>query len=491
MSVFTPGASVTIGNPAVVINGVDPQLSAVVGTASRGPVNVATPVTGSSFQTTFGAPVARKYDAGTIIAEAADNGVNTVFVTRVTDGTDTAASNTVANAFTLSSVSTGSGYNGVVVNYGAGAKSNTITVTVSLAGETTEVYSNLPASNAAVFKVAHDAAINAGAGVLRGPSALIVANSAIMTTLPTLPSSVVLTGGTDGANVSSANLIGSDGTTKTGMYTLRGLGIQFAVLADLDTSSTFTTQAAFGEAEFILMVAVLPSGTSVANAVTTKASVGLDSDRTVLLHGDWLTLDDGLNGLRKVSPQGFYLGKRASLLPHQSVLNKPMDGIVASERSLSAGPYTVADTDSLFKAGIEVIKNPIPRGSAWGAAGGYTTTSNPATNSDAWATMTNYLAQTLQAAGGQYVGEDNNSDTRDAVVGSISHFLSGLVTKGILALVGGKAPYSVTCDDTNNTQDDITLGYLNVLVEVSYQGIIRFFNVSLIGGAGVTITVSA
>lgn len=491
----TPGTSVTILPPPIVISGVQTQLGAVVGTAPRGPVNIPTLVSGDSFQTTFGVPVPRKFDGGTIVAEAALQSSAPLYFVRVTDGTDAAANATINNAV-LTATSTGSGFNGAVVSFAAAGKANAITATVSLTGSPTESFQNISSTNASVFWSALTAAVNSGVGVLRGPSNIIsVGSIANATVLPTLPSSATLAGGSDGASGVTANtLVGTDGTTKTGMYTLRNLSVQYAVLADCDSSATWTTQSSFGEANFMLMGEVLPAGLSTltANAVAMKQSAGLDSYNAILINGDWNIYNDPIYGLRKVSPQGFWLGLRSSLMPHESVGNKPITGITDSERTLSAGPPSTPESDTITAAGIEWISLGIPRSaSAWGCITGRNTSSVIGAQSDAYSTMTNFLAATFLKAGGPYIFRPNNTRTQQAVTASFNHFLSGLVTQNILALNSdGSAPYIVTCGTTNNDQTSEALGNLNVSVQVTYQSIIWFFNVSLQGGAAVVTMTS-
>jgi len=495
MSNFTPGTSVTISAPPIVINGVNAQTGAVVGTASMGPVNQAVLVTGNSFESIFGAPQVRKYDGGTVVAEAALNSTAPLYFVRVTDTNDTAATATVTNGASISGLTTGTGLAGTTVSFATAGKANAITMTVTL-GNTSESFINISASNASVFWAAANAAVNTGAGVTRGPSNLVRFSIANATTLPTLPSSVTLTGGNDGvAGVGANSLVGaasSGAGGASGMYALTTLPAQYCVLADCDTTSTYTTQAAFGQQEFMLMGCVLPAGmaTQTANAVLDKQSAGLDSFEAVLLQGDWITYSDPTFGLRKVSPQGYWLGTRSSLLPHESVLNKPILGIVGSERSASTGPYSLAETNTLASAGIEVIANPIPAGAAWGCLTGRNTSSVVGAQSDAYSTLTNFLAQTFENAGGPYIGAVNNSQTQAQVTASFNHFLNGLVSQGILALnADGSAPYIVTCSSVNNSQTSEALGNLNVGVQVTYQAIIWNFNVDLTGGpAVVTMT---
>ena len=74
----------------VVINGVPTNVVGMVGTASWGPVG--TPVaigTMSDYAHTFGPILARKYDLGTPVAIAVQQGAWNFRCVRVTDGTDT------------------------------------------------------------------------------------------------------------------------------------------------------------------------------------------------------------------------------------------------------------------------------------------------------------------------------------------------------------------------------------------------------------------
>ena len=59
---------------------------------------------------------------------------------------------------------------------------------------------------------------------------------------------------------------------------------------------------------------------------------------------------------------------------------------------------------SLLGAGIDVIANPQPGGNFWGVRGGHNSSSNAATNGDNYTRLTNYIAATLAAGMGQYVG---------------------------------------------------------------------------------------
>ena len=81
----------------LVLNGVPTNVVGVVGTASWGPVGQPVIVaTMSDYAQTFGPIVARKYDMGTQVATAVQQGAQNFRCVRVTDGTDTAAQAAVA-----------------------------------------------------------------------------------------------------------------------------------------------------------------------------------------------------------------------------------------------------------------------------------------------------------------------------------------------------------------------------------------------------------
>ena len=77
----------------LVINGVPTNVAGIVGTSCWGPVGQ--PVicsTMADYATAFGPLMPRKYDMGTAVAVAVQQGAANFRCVRVTDGTDTAAS---------------------------------------------------------------------------------------------------------------------------------------------------------------------------------------------------------------------------------------------------------------------------------------------------------------------------------------------------------------------------------------------------------------
>ena len=227
------------------------------------------------------------------------------------------------------------------------------------------------------------------------------------------------------------------------MYALRSQGCSIGLLADADDSTTWTTQLAFALSEGVYMMLTGPSGDTIANAIAVKASVGLDGYGAKELFGDWPYWNDPVSGVtRPVSPQGFMAGRLANLSPEQSSLNKPLYGVVGSQKSGlassgSAGTYSSAELTSLIQAGIDVITNPGAGGlSIWTARVGHNSSSNPAINGDDYTRLTNYIAATLNAGMGQYVGRVINSTLFQQITATLNSFLQALLGQGILGSTG-------------------------------------------------------
>lgn len=477
----------------LILNGVPTNVVGMVGSATWGPVN--TPVLISdmaSYTRQFGSIQARKYDMGTQVATAVQQGASNFRCVRVTDGTDVAASVVVqTNCITFTSLYTGTGGNNIVVTLSAGSKASSTRISVGVPGQIVEVFDNITGTGNA-FWIAAAAAINSGNGPTRGPSAYITATAGSGVTTATL-ASYTLSGGTDGvSSVAATNLIGSDSTPRTGMYALRGQGCSIGVLADCDTSTVWTSAMAFGLAEGIYMILTGPSGDTIANAVSTKATAGIDSYAVKLMFGDWIYWNDPVNQvLRLVSPQGFVAGRLANLSPENSSLNKPIYGVVASQKSGQqagqVGVYSNAELQTLIQAGLDVIANPQPGGNFWGVRAGHNSSSSPATNGDNYTRMTNYIASTLNAGMGAYVGRVVNARLFAQIKSTLTSFLQNMLGQGLLGSLDGRLPFGVICDTTNNPQTRTALGYVQADVQVQYQAINEKFIVNVEGGQTVTI----
>ena len=483
----------------LLLNGVPTNVVGMVGTATWGPVSQPVIVaTMADYARTFGSITARRFDMGTQVATAVQQGASSFRCVRVSDGTDTAASLTLTGtSFSLTALYTGSLGSQISVALGTGSRSGSWRLTIGLPGQPPEVYDNI-SGTAAAFWAALARAVNLGQGPQRGPSQLVVANAGTTTVAPTALSAGFASGtpGTDGATgVSAATLIGSDVVPRTGMYALRSQGCSIGVLADSDDPTQWTVQAQFGLSEGLYMILTGPPGDSIANAVTVKGQAGLDTYAAKLMFGDWLWWNDQANATtRLVSPQGFVAGRLGNLSPEQSSLNKPLYGVVGSQKSGVPGSgqattFSSAELAVLLQAGIDVIANPQPAGRFWGVRGGHNASSNAAVNGDNYTRLTNYIAATLAAGMGQYVGQVINATLFRRIRATQMSFLQAMLGQGLLGSTDGRLPFTVVCDLSNNPPARTALGYVQSDAQIQYQAINERFIVNMEGGQTVQVQV--
>jgi len=497
-SLIVPDLYVQIVPPQnLVLNGVPTNVVGVVGTATWGPVDEPAIVgTMADYAQQFGSIVPRKCDMGTHVATAVQQGATNFRCVRVTDGTDAAASVVVpgSNA-SFTAIYTGSLGNNITLILGAGTQPNTWRLSVLLSGFEPEIYDGL-VGNGAAFWTGLAAAVNSGLGPQRGPSLLIIASAGGTTASPA-PFSLTLgasSAGSDGAaQVGSNQLVGADTPSRSGMHALRGQGCGLALLADCDDSTTWTTQAGFGLDEGIYMILTTPAGDTITNAVATMAGAGLDSYAAKLMFGDWLWWSDQVNNtIRLVSPQGFAGGRLANLSPEQSSLNKQIYGVIGSQRTGTPGSgqstaYSAADLSALLGAGLDLICTPQPGGSYWGVRGGNNTSSNAATDGDNYTRLTNYVAETLAAGMGKYVGQVINIHLFQQIRSTQLSFLNNMYGQGLLGSTDGSLPFSVICDTSNNPSSRTSLGYVQSDTQIQYQAINERFIVNVEGGQTVQV----
>ncbi|QOR55283.1 MAG: hypothetical protein SHS37scaffold220_52 [Phage 67_12] len=473
------------------LNGVPTNVLGIVGTASWGPTNSPTTVGNmAQFGAIFAAINARKYDLGTQVATALQQGANNMKVVRVTDGTDAAASIVVqSTCITFTSKYTGTFGNQIQVTVSPGSQTGTFKAVVGAPGLVPEAFDNIGFGlTANPLWVAIAAAINNGTSALRGPSQIVVASAGAGVTAPA-SATYTLAGGNDGATtITGSVLIGQDTVPRKGMYSLRNTGASVAILADCDDNTTWAAQVSFGLSEGIYMVMTGPSGDSIANAVTVKGTAGIDSYAAKLCFGDWVYwLDTYNNLLRVVSPQGFFGGLLVNLSPQNSSLNKQMQGIVGTQKSNSNQQYSSAELQLLVIAGIDVITNPVPGGSYFGARFGHNSSSNPVTNGDNYTRMTNYIAYTINAGMGKFVGQLQSTTARAQAAATLSAFFSNLQQQGMIGDPNGGAAFSVQVDVNNNPGSRVALGYLQADVKVKYLAVIEKFLINVEGGTSVQI----
>ena len=505
-ALIVPDLYVQIVSPQTLsLNGTPTNLLGLVGSSSWGPINQ--PVvfgTMADYSRAFGPVMARKFDLGTQVACAVQQGAAAMVAVRVTDGNDSAAnyalfySQSTSNyPILLTAIYTGSLGNHVALTLMSGSKPNSWKLVLQMPGGLAEVFDNIDGSaGTAVFWANLAQAVNAGTGPTRGPSGLCIASLGSGTaTAPSALSNQTLISGSDGVTgVTSATLIGIDGIGRTGMFALRGQSCAVALLADCDDATQWSQMSSFALSEGVYMIACGPSGDTIASAVQTKQSSGIDSYGIKILFGDWLYWYDDVNSqTRLVSPLGFVAGCLSNLSPQQSSLNKPLRSIIGSQKSGLAtsgqsSAYSSAELQVLFSVGLDVVCNPAPGGAYWAVRCGHNSSTNPIVASDSYTRMTNFIANTLASGMGLYVGNVINSTLLSNIRATLLGFLSNLLNQGILGSVDGSTPYAVVCDGSNNSATQTALGYVQADVQVRYQGINEKFIVNLQGGQGVSVT---
>lgn len=390
----------------------------------------------------------------------------------------------------ISSLYTGSAANADTAIVGNGTKTGTYKLTLTHVGLVPEIYDNIGfgLTGAAVY-TAIAAAVNLGNSPIRGPSVSFLAVAGGATTAPTL-ATTTLAGGTDGVTtINGATLLGSDSIPRKGMYAMRAQGISVAALVDCDDYTTYSTQIPFGIAEGIYMIATTPSGDTIANAINVKAAAGVDSYALRLSLGDWVMINDTINTQQRfISPQGFIVGMLANMTPQNSTLNKAIQGIVTTQKTQYGSRYSDADLQLLSQAGIDVITNPIPAGALFGARIGRNSSSNAVIHGDNYTRMTNYIASTINAGMGIFVGQLQGTSptdtTRLQAKTTLDAFGQALIAANMVVA------WSTVLDLSNNPANQIALGYMQAYVRVTYLSVVEYFIISVEGGQSVSVTTS-
>lgn len=462
-----------------------------VGTASWGPVGApASFGDAKTYAAIFGAPQARKFDMGTQVVAASLVGAKNHRGVRVTDGTDVAANIVVlTNCITFTSRFTGSAANGDTVQISAGSQASTFKATVQRPGGLPEVFDNIGGTGNALW-LNMAAAINNGQNGLRGASALIVATAGVGTTAPSLVT-YTLASGLDGVTtITAAVLLGLDTGTRKGMYALRGTGPGMLVLADADDSTSWAGQVAFSLQEGFYAMLVGPSGeyTTPATVASNKATAAIDTYAAKVLVGDWIYFSDPTSGaLRLISPQGFVAGRLAVQGPEQSGVNKPIPGVVSTQKIAAGQVYSGADLSVFGAGGLDLVTSPSPGGNYFGPRFGRNASSNAAINGDNYSRMIPYLAARAATVAGQFVGLLQTADQRKKAIACFDAWLFAEWQIGRISNPQGTQPYSVQLNDANNPPQRVALGYEQVDLKVQLGPVIMFFVLNIEAGQTVQV----
>jgi uncharacterized protein len=493
-ALVVPNLYVQIQPPQPVLNGVPSNIIGICGGASWGPLNVPSAVGSyAEYQGVFGPVLNATYDMGTQVAIAYQQGATSFVCNRVSDGTDVKATATIestdATATALYSGTTG---NNISIILGPGGQASSWNASIILPGVLSELFTNITGSGA-TFWTNLASAINNGQNPFRPASKLITLTAGGGVTAP-VASTTTLSGGTNGmSGLNSATILGTNGIPRTGMYNLNARqGISIMLPADFTDETQWLTTANYCQSIGAYPVLPIAAGTSIAAAVSAIQTLGVNANSWLkIMHGDWLYWYDQVNGLnRVVNPAAFVAGQLGSQDPSQSTLNKPLNGIIGSQTAGIVGTpqqytYSNADLSTLFSAGIDVISLPSPGGNYWSVLGGINANLNQAQNGDNYTTLTNYIASTLNAGMGQFVGMKITATMDQEATSTLGSFLSTLQQQGLLGdptqpppftVIGGLGPGTI------NPQSSTQLGLYTNNVAVTYSPINRFFIVNLQGG---------
>jgi hypothetical protein len=301
-----------------------------------------------------------------------------------------------------------------------------------------------------------------------------------------------LAGGTNGNGaVTSATLVGLDTGSRTGMYALRKTGASIIALANASDPTQWSPQVVFGLSEGAYMIATIAAGyqDNITGAISLKQTAAIDSYAMKLLNGDWCQFYDPFNSQsRFISPQGFVCGILATQIPSGSSLNKPMQAIVATQKTNEMQIYSDADLLQLETGNLDVVTKPIPASaSSFGVRLGINTSSNAVTNGDNYTRMINFLALTFINGLGPFIGQPQTPQVRLQAKATLDTFLQNLAQLGMIGNVNGGPAFKVILDDTNNPFDRVALGYMQADVQVTLFSIIQQFVVNLQAGQSVNI----
>ena len=472
-------------NPPIEIQGVSTGIWGIVGTFSKGPVNIPTLCIGlNDLKNKFGGPDTTL--TGYLGAlTAAGQGASQFQVVRV-PGTGAAVASVVAKdsqttpgtVFTLTYGSVGTGGNNASIVVSVGTLAGTFKIVIT-EGDTVETWDNLvtvqpttPIPNAVLL-------------------ASVVSQIGIFTQ-PTTPNtntpesgSYPLMGGSNGTEPAVAVYIGATGPN-TGFQALAGAApaVNQVFLAGQSDSTVPAALQAFCIANECMGACCAPQGTTQAAAKALTAA--LDTDRVAFTWPWQKMYVQELNQTVIVPPSGYWAGEVATLYPHQSPGNKNL--------AYTSGPeFPVSPSDIAAcmdpAARIVCIGVPIPRGGI-GIMSGASLSQNPALNPVYRRRMDDFIVQSINTALGQFVDEPITTQLMTDQTHTVSAFLDPLTKSTNAAGQPMIDSFSVQCDAKNNptsiTQNDMTV--IDTKVKLFNMNRFLLFRTQI--GAGVVTTTS-
>ncbi|KMQ80344.1 Phage tail sheath protein [Candidatus Burkholderia pumila] len=94
-----------------------------------------------------------------------------------------------------------------------------------------------------------------------------------------------------------------------------------------------------------------PAGANYTTTSTSLNTTDADGYGLKVFVGDWVTYFDSTNNQnRLLGPTTFWAERQAALSPERSSLNKPLYGIVSTQRTVQSVPYTSAEIGAIKNA---------------------------------------------------------------------------------------------------------------------------------------------
>lgn len=473
-----------------------------VGGASWGPLNVAvTSGTPTALQRTWGPPLANNpaplvQEGSFFLKQQPQGGVISV---RVGDGTQAAATGTLkdtaaVNALTVTALYTGTFGNQITVTIAQGSNSTagvpTFKVIVQAGTFAPEVFDRIGGVGAALWTAMANA-INNGQGPSAPASQFITATALASTVAPAL-ASATLAGGLDGiAGINAARLVGVDGVAgaRTGMYALENTKGDVLWLAGCTDTTTWATMLAFAKTQNALAIGSLAQNTAPDAAVTAKLAALVDDPYFAAIVNHGVYFDTNLAQYAYVAPACLLAGVCCSLASYESPGNKPVYGLVGTDKTWGPNAQNLSDGDdtNLELAGVTNLSINCPGFNGIGIRTGKNSSSNSAQNEIAWTRKTNDLVRAFASkVMGQFVDMPQSvkagSEVREHVRNAFNSFLGPQVGEEI-------DDFNAQCDTNNNPPARVRAGYLQADVMVEYLAIINKFVINLTAGQTVDVSV--
>ena len=389
---------------------------------------------------------------------------------------------------------TGSMGNKIAVFTAPSAVQNALDVTIVpfSGGGRAEVFIGIPtggtgSASAGVFWNALANAINNGIVPKRGPSNWVTASLASnWAETPAVPAArasnnFALTGGTDGRNVTSSQMLGTQ-SPATGVYLAPQLTPPPSVcwLAGCTDNTIFSEILASALGTNLFWLFGFPINTDVPTATTLKYGWGI-SDYHVGFVLDWVIFNDPVNGQKVLPALGAAGGAIACLAPWNSPYNIVLQGILGT---VAGVPYSFGDISQASQNGILLIEQ---RPAAGGAFVFRNSVNSVGAADDnglvSYSRMTNYLVNAIGNALEPFGGKLQSSLPNDPVRSQVRAVLNALLQP--MQDAGAIESFNNVSDTSNNTVITVAEHELFVLDQVKYMSEILYIGFTLQGGVTV------